>query len=93
MGVSVPTQYRVLVKSGSCTGVYSSVATVSIHNYWVGGDPSNPTDWNTAANWSDNMVPSISCDDVYVPNTANNPILSGAPTSTITNLHILAGAR
>ena len=32
------------------------------------------------------------CPDVYIPNTTNKPVLSGAPVATITNLHILAGA-
>ena len=67
------------------------MATVTIHNYWTGAI--GPTDWNTAANWSDNLVPSTICPDVYIPNTVNKPVLSNGPVSTITNLHILAGAQ
>ena len=43
-------------------------------------------------NWSDGIVPTTSCPDVFVPGgTPFEPVLSGAPTATITNLHILAG--
>ena len=90
-GVTVPTFYRALVSNG-CGTAYSSIGTVQIHNYWTGGDATNPTDWNTAANWSDNTVPSTSCNDVYIPMTPNKPILNSAPVATITNLHIFTGA-
>ncbi len=82
------TMYRARVSNG-CGPVYSSVGTVGVHNLWTG---LINTDWNVAGNWSDNQLPSTSCPDVYIPNTTNKPILSGAPVSTITNLHILAGA-
>ncbi len=85
--ITVPTQYRVLVKSGTCSGVYSSVASVNIHNYWTGG---TSTDWNTASNWSDNQVPSTSCPDVYIQAGTYQPVLASG-TATITNLHIQAG--
>src|SRR6185312_4319021 len=65
--------------------------SLKLTNVWVGGDAVKPTDWNTAANWSDNTVPSTTCADVYIPNTINKPILSGSPVSTITNLHIFPG--
>ena len=90
-GLTAPAFYRALV-GNSCGNVYSSIGTVQIHNYWIGGDASNPADWNTAANWSDNQVPSTSCDNVYIPATINDPVLSSAPVATITNLHILSGA-
>ncbi len=86
--VTVPTQYRAVVNKG-CSDVYSTAATVEIHNYWVG---SVSTNWNTAANWSDGNVPSLGCYDVYIPNQTNQPLLSAAPVATIGNLHILAGA-
>ena len=86
--VTIPTLYRVVVGNG-CGNVFSSVALVGIHNYWTGA---TNTDWNTASNWSDNLVPSLICPDVYIPNQANQPVLSGLPVSTINNLHIFAGA-
>ena len=89
--IIVPTFYRAIV-GNTCGNVHSSIAMVGIHNYWTGGDITNPTDWNTAGNWSDKLVPSPLCADVYIPNTPNKPILSAAPVATITNLHILTGA-
>ena len=78
--ITVPTQYRVVVNNG-CGSVFSSVATVSIHNYWVGGDITKPTDWNTATNWSDGLVPSTTlCSDVYIalPLNGNLPVVNAA---------------
>jgi len=37
-------------------------------------DGSSSTDWNTAANWSTNAVPTSS-NDVIIPNVTNNPII------------------
>ena len=85
--LTVPTQYRVLVKSGTCSGVYSSVASVNIHNYWTGG---TSTDWNTASNWSDNQVPSTSCPDVFIQAGTYQPILASGIV-TINNLHVQVG--
>ncbi len=88
--VLVPTLWRVEISNG-CGNVYSSTAAVNIHNYWTG---STNTDWNTAANWSDNLVPSTVCPTVVVPLVAINkyPVLSSGPMATITNLQIAAGA-
>ncbi len=91
-GITVPTFYRAVI-SNMCGSAKSSIATVAIHNYWTGADITYPTDWNTPANWSDNMVPSTACDDVYIPNTPNKPVLSNTPVATIKNLHIFSGAK
>ena len=81
-----PTMYRVVVGSSGCNTVYSTVATLSIHNLWTGV---TSTDWNTASNWSGNVLPSISCPDVYIPGgTPNQPTLGNGPIATINNLHI-----
>ncbi len=89
-GITVPTFYRAVVSDG-CSNVYSDTATVRIHNYWTG---TTSSDWNNTNNWSDGQLPStLSCPDVYIPGGApNQPLLSGAPTATITNLHIYSGA-
>ena len=87
---TVPIFYRAIVSDG-CGTVKSSIGVVAIHNYWVGGDMTNPVDWNTAANWSDGQVPSTLCDDVYIPAQSNQPLVSNA-VPTITNLHISSGA-
>ena len=80
--------YRAVVSSGGCNTVYSTVATLGIHNLWTGA---TSTDWNTASNWSGNVLPSLSCPDVYIPNTPNKPIL-GSSIATIKNLNIFPGA-
>ncbi|MDP4285210.1 MAG: hypothetical protein Q8891_12355 [Bacteroidota bacterium] len=91
-GVTVPTFYRAVVSNG-CGSINSSIGIVWIHNYWVGGDITSPTDWNTATNWSDGQVPSAAtCPDVYIPATLNQPVLSTGPVATIINLHIASGA-
>ena len=88
--ITQPAMYRVVVGSSGCNLVNSTVATVSIRNLWTG---LNNTDWNTAGNWSGNVLPSISCPDVYIPGgTPNQPVLSGGLTGTINNLHISLGA-
>lgn len=44
---------------------------------WQGGDATNPTDWNTAGNWSDG-VPSAG-DNVVIPSgVANMPVLAAS---------------
>ena len=44
---------------------------------WVGGDASDPTSVEVAANWSPPGVPTAA-DDVLVPVTGNDPVASGA---------------
>lgn len=43
---------------------------------WVGGDIDGPTSWNNPDNWTPASVPA-SDESVYVPPTANEPVLSG----------------
>ena len=88
---TVPIFYRAIVSDG-CGTSNSSIGVVGIHNYWVGGDLTNPTDWNTPANWSDGQVPStLLCDDVYIPFQSNQPVVSNS-VPAITNLHISLNA-
>lgn len=56
----------------------------------INWDGTNSTDWNTAANWSDNAVPG-STDDVVIPNVANDPVI---PTGNfeINDVEIESGA-
>ena len=89
---SVTTLYRALVQSGSgsCPGVYSTISTIGVHNVWTGA---TSDEWNDGSNWSDGVVPTTSCPDVFVPGgTPNEPVLRAAPIAPITNLHILNGA-
>ena len=89
-GIIAPTFYRAVV-TNTCGNVYSSIASVAIHNYWTGA---STTDWNTATNWSDGLVPSTTlCSDVYIvlPLSGNLPVVN-AVVPSITHLHILGGA-
>ena len=86
--VTAPIMYRVKVTNG-CGTVYSSVATVGIHNYWSGNIDD---DWNKPGNWSDNQLPSNICMNVFIPGgTPNQPRLSTG-TAAIQNLFIFPGA-
>ena len=55
-------------------------------NEWQGGDETNPTDWNTAGNWSDG-VPSAGDNVVIPPGVANMPVLA-ASTPTLASILI-----
>ena len=52
-------------------------------------DGSSSTDWNTAANWSTNAVPTSS-NDVIIPNVTNNPIITSS-SDECQNLTIQSG--
>jgi hypothetical protein len=85
--IMVPTMFRVKV-GNNCGTSYSTIATVSIRNYWTGG---TSNDWNTASNWSDNTVPNGTCPDVYIPGgTTFEPLISTG-TVTIQNITIKNG--
>ncbi len=87
-GITIPVLYRVFVNNG-CGEVTSSILSVGRHNYWIG---TTSADWNTPANWSDNLLPTTSCPDVYIPASApNQPILSGG-TATVNNIILENGA-
>ena len=74
--------YRAYVQSGVCLAAYSTIATVGLHNVWTGAIS---TDWQTAGNWSDGLLPNTTCADVIIPSVTNKPVLSSG-SSTITNL-------
>ena len=50
---------------------------------WIG----NSTDWNTPNNWSLNAIPLIT-DNVVIPNTANQPIISTSTNAVVNNITI-----
>ena len=66
-------------------GEASDPETYSL-NEWQGGDETNPTDWNTAGNWSDG-VPSAGDNVVIPPGVANMPVLA-ASTPTLASILI-----
>ncbi|MEO6733892.1 MAG: hypothetical protein ABIN01_21900 [Ferruginibacter sp.] len=80
--------YRAMVTNG-CEFAYTAPATISIHNVWEG---TQSADWNTAANWSDGVLPDVFCPDVMIEaGTPFQPVLSSG-TAAIQNLVILPGA-
>ncbi len=73
--------------SAPCT-TFTTTTTVIVNTYtWTGAVNS---DWNTAANWVANIVPSTVCDLVYIPNTVIKPTISIA-VPAIKNLQIASG--
>ncbi|HEX5149941.1 MAG TPA: putative Ig domain-containing protein [Parafilimonas sp.] len=86
--IIVPTQFRVLVKSGSCDPAYSSIVTVGVRYYWTG---ITDRDWNKALNWSNSEIPSNSCDMITIPaGPVNQPRLMG--NITVPSITIMPGA-
>lgn len=58
--------------------LFTSICS-AVTKTWVGGATGNPTDWNTAANWSTSGIPG-SGDNVIIGATTNLPTLSAAGT-------------
>jgi hypothetical protein len=85
--VNTPGTYYFRAEANGCWGVQGD-AVVSFNNVWTG---TTNTDWNTGSNWSNGQVASSACQDVYIPPTANQPVISSVVPS-ITNLNILTGA-
>jgi hypothetical protein len=54
--------------------------------YWKGGTAGALTDWNTPANWGDNLIPAAST-NVYVPQRTYLPVIASTP-ATCNNLLI-----
>lgn len=86
---AVTTLYRALVQSGVCPAKYSDTAKVGLHNYWTGA---TSTDWQTANNWSDGLLPSTACPTVTIPTGAPRMPTLSSGTSTILNLNIQSSA-
>lgn len=75
--LNTTTYYRALVSNGACSAI-SSTATITVitTNVWTGAQS---TFWNTAANWSCNIVPDLTR-DVEIPVVVSNnyPIITGS---------------
>ncbi len=54
-------------------------------------DGSESTDWNTAANWSTNAVPSANA-DVTIPDVTNDPVVASGVGASCNNLTVNSGA-
>jgi hypothetical protein len=56
-------------------GVCIDDITLKAPGNWVGGTTSNPSDWNTATNWGDGLVPTSST-NVYIPLRTYLPVIN-----------------
>ncbi|MBK7148651.1 MAG: hypothetical protein IPH78_07435 [Bacteroidetes bacterium] len=65
-----------------CSGVDLACAGI---NTWLG----TTTDWHTAGNWSNNVVPNSCASDVLIPNLTNDPIVT-SPVS-VGNINLQSG--
>ena len=61
------------------------------NNYTVIWDGSESTDWNTAANWITNAVPSANA-DVTIPDVTNDPVVASGVGASCNNLTVNSGA-
>ncbi|MFZ4708001.1 MAG: GEVED domain-containing protein, partial [Bacteroidales bacterium] len=78
-----------VVEYGECED-YTLSVSAAVPIVWVG---SASTDWNTAGNWSTNVVPTAS-DNLTIPDVANTPVINHDPGSfaACNNMNIEAGA-
>lgn len=84
------TYFRALVTNGSCSAATSATSTVSpITSFtWTGLVDRN---WHVAGNWSCNTIPTL-VDDVTIPLTPNQPIVSQTITALGKSLTLQANA-
>jgi hypothetical protein len=59
---------------------YIDDVSIKAPGFWVGGTLASPTDWNTATNWGDGLVPT-STTNCYIPGRPYFPIVSNDPAS------------
>lgn len=83
--------FRVIVQNtAKCDIVTSAPVKLGVKNLWTGKTNDS---WNLNTNWSDESVPSTTCNDVVIPDVGLKPfpvIISGAPQ--VTNLIIKPNA-
>jgi hypothetical protein len=65
---------------GSYDNWYIDDVSLKAPGYWVGGTLASLTDWNTASNWGDGLVP-VATTNVYIPLRTNLPIVFNDPAS------------
>jgi len=90
--LNATTYYRVQVTNGACVATSTAVTiTVITTNVWTGAVS---TFWNTAANWSCNIVPDLTR-DVEIPVVVSNnyPIITGSDgNADCKNITVASGA-
>lgn len=88
ISASIPGTYTVtntIPPAGGCQEVIATSPVIIISTItWTGAVSS---DWNNSGNWTCGFIPS-SAVSVYIPDEANEPVLSGASAGTVNNLEI-----
>ncbi|UPT69061.1 MAG: PKD domain-containing protein [Sphingobacteriales bacterium JAD_PAG50586_3] len=86
--------YVYTVSSGGCTKISEPVA-VTINSCgpmtWVGGTSGNLTNWDTPSNWTPAGPPSAG-NDIIIPNTVNDPVISLGVNASCKDVSIAGGA-
>lgn len=62
---------------------YIDDVVINAPGYWVGGTAGALTDWNTATNWGDGVIP-VAGTNVYIPQRTYLPVVNNAPASPAT---------
>lgn len=77
------TQFRAVVRRGTCTSANSATTTVTISpsNTWTG---TTSASWFTSTNWSCGIVP-ILASDVVIPNVTRKPIIDDSSKIALAN--------
>jgi hypothetical protein len=85
------TYYRAKATSGACGTATSDVVTVTVNAtyVWEGNTSAN---WNTASNWSCNVVPTSNIDVIIPAATANQPVVNNDGTAHARILNVNTGA-
>ncbi len=63
---------------------------IALSGTWIGGASGSETDWNTASNWVDGLIPNSSLNAVIPGSASYFPVISGTANSK--NLMILDNA-
>jgi hypothetical protein len=82
-----PTTMIAFVVTGNLSKLttwYIDDVSLKAPGYWVGGTAGSLTDWNTATNWGDGLIP-VAATNVYIPKRTYLPLVSTSP-ATCNNL-------
>ena len=83
--------YRAAVTNGTCGVAYSTVVAITVTDSftWTGA---LSTDWNTAGNWSCNIIPTLTHNVTIPVLPAKQPQVSGTVTALAKSVTVDAGA-
>ncbi|WP_162927078.1 beta strand repeat-containing protein [Flavobacterium psychrotrophum] len=89
--LTATTYYRATVSSGVCNAATTGVVTVTVNTTytWLGTTSVN---WNTASNWSCNLIPTNVVDVVIPASAPNQPTVNNDGTAHARTLNVNEGA-